>query len=158
MENSIIIKEFIRFWSKCSREIYFLLLKKNFLKQALKNSVKATVDSLRLPTIKQMPIELPSVLEQIKISNLFSYMEFHQEKSEDIFASRYWSKVSFHFSNRNVWISKMMKIQLIVVQINKILLTIMTRGMVFANTEKPVSLEGRTVLSDADFEKRLKIH
>lgn len=40
--------------------VYFYL-KQNFRKQALRNSVKATVDSLRLPTFQEMNISYPSM-------------------------------------------------------------------------------------------------
>ena len=51
--------------------IYYYL-EKNFLKQAMKNTAKATVDSLRLDTLTKMPIEVPSLEEQIKIANTLS--------------------------------------------------------------------------------------
>ena len=51
--------------------IYYYL-EKNFLKQALKNSAKATVDSLRMDTLTKMPIELPSFEEQVEIVDILS--------------------------------------------------------------------------------------
>ncbi|MDO5852405.1 MAG: restriction endonuclease subunit S [Methanobacteriaceae archaeon] len=54
--------------------IYYYL-QKNFLKQALKHSAKATVDSLRLPTIKNMPITFPILSEQEKIANFLSKVD-----------------------------------------------------------------------------------
>ena len=51
--------------------IYYYL-EKNFLRQAMKNTAKATVDSLRLDTLTKMPIELPCLQEQIKIANILS--------------------------------------------------------------------------------------
>ena len=54
--------------------IYYYL-SKFFLKEALKNSLKASVDSLRLPTIKGMQINLPSIKEQQKIANFLSKVD-----------------------------------------------------------------------------------
>lgn len=51
--------------------IYYYL-EKNFLRQALRNTAKATVDSLRLSTLTDMPIELPTLDEQMKIVNILS--------------------------------------------------------------------------------------
>ena len=51
--------------------IYYYL-EKNFLRQALRNTAKATVDSLRMDTLTKMPIELPSLEEQIKIADALS--------------------------------------------------------------------------------------
>ncbi|MDP2836363.1 MAG: restriction endonuclease subunit S [Methanobacteriaceae archaeon] len=59
--------------------IYYYL-KHNFLRQAIKHSVKATVDSLRLPTIKGMIIELPTLSEQIKIANFISDIDLKIDK------------------------------------------------------------------------------
>jgi type I restriction enzyme S subunit len=67
------------FGENSGRYIYYYL-KKNFYRQAIKNSVKATVDSLRLPTIKKMPIQLPNLSEQIKIANFLLYVDFKIEK------------------------------------------------------------------------------
>lgn len=47
----------------------YYYLKQHFLREAKRNSVKATVDSLRLPTIKNMKIYYPSTNEQQKIIN-----------------------------------------------------------------------------------------
>jgi type I restriction enzyme S subunit len=54
--------------------IYFYL-EKNFLRQAMKNTAKATVDSLRMDTLTKMPIELPSFEEQIKIANSLTFTD-----------------------------------------------------------------------------------
>jgi type I restriction enzyme S subunit len=51
--------------------IYYYL-KKHFLKEALKNSLKGSVDSLRLPTVKKMQINLPTSPEQTRIVNFLS--------------------------------------------------------------------------------------
>ena len=53
----------------------FYYLQKNFLKQALRNTAKATVDSLRLNTLTDMKIELPSIEEQIKIVDILSLVD-----------------------------------------------------------------------------------
>ena len=50
-------------------------LEKNFLRQAMKNTAKATVDSLRMDTLTKMPIELPSFEEQIKIANSLTFTD-----------------------------------------------------------------------------------
>ncbi len=54
--------------------IYYYL-QQNFLKEAIKHSVKATVDSLRLPTFTQMKIELPTKEYQILIANILSAID-----------------------------------------------------------------------------------
>ena len=54
--------------------IYYYL-EKNFLRQAMKNTAKATVDSLRMDTLTKMPIELPSFEEQIKIANSLTFTD-----------------------------------------------------------------------------------
>ncbi|WP_300351556.1 restriction endonuclease subunit S [Clostridium sp.] len=59
--------------------IYFYM-SKFFLKEALKNSVKATVDSLRLPTLTGMLIKLPVLEEQEKIANFLSNIDNIIEK------------------------------------------------------------------------------
>lgn len=72
--------------------IYFYM-SKFFLKEALKNSVKATVDSLRLPTLIGMKIQLPCLEEQTKIANFLSnidnIIEEEKNKLEDL---RQWKK------------------------------------------------------------------
>jgi type I restriction enzyme S subunit len=54
--------------------IYYNLLV-NFEREAMKNSVKATVDSLRLPTFKNFEIELPNIEEQEKIATFLSKID-----------------------------------------------------------------------------------
>ena len=54
--------------------IYFYM-NRFFLKEALKNSVKATVDSLRLPTLTGMLIKLPCLEEQTKIANFLTNID-----------------------------------------------------------------------------------
>ncbi len=53
----------------------FYYLQKNFLKQALRNTAKATVDSLRLNTLTDMKIELLSLEQQNKIADILSTTE-----------------------------------------------------------------------------------
>lgn len=53
----------------------YYYLKKNFLRHALKYSAKATVDSLRLPIIKEMKIKAPSIEEQEKIASFLSEVD-----------------------------------------------------------------------------------
>ena len=59
-------------------------LNKNFKKHALKYTVKATVDSLRLPTLKKYQILVPGYYEQVKIGEYFfsinNYIAIHQRK------------------------------------------------------------------------------
>ena len=59
-------------------------LQQNFKRHALKFTVKATVDSLRLPMLVDFEIKLPSLEEQKKISTLFSNLDnlitLHQRK------------------------------------------------------------------------------
>lgn len=50
-------------------------MKRNFKKHALRSSVKATVDSLRLPTLNNFPIIVPIYDEQKEISSIFSNLE-----------------------------------------------------------------------------------
>jgi type I restriction enzyme S subunit len=59
---------------------YFMML--NFHKQATRNSVKATVDSLRLPTFKGFEITLPSLEEQVAIAEVLSDMDTKVEALE----------------------------------------------------------------------------
>lgn len=60
------------FISGKGKYIYYYLQEK-FMKHALENTSKATVDSLRLPIIKEFLISVPSLTEQEKIANfLFS--------------------------------------------------------------------------------------
>ena len=54
--------------------IYYYL-QKNFLHHALKHSLKATVDSLRLPVIKEMKIYFPTLDEQKRIVSLLSKID-----------------------------------------------------------------------------------
>lgn len=49
---------------------------------ALQNSVKATVDSIRLPTIQEFEVSFPILKEQIRIANLLSEMDSEMENLE----------------------------------------------------------------------------
>ena len=60
------------FKSNVDGKYIYYYLEKNFLRQALKNTAKATVDSLRRDTLTKMPIELPSLEEQLKIADVLS--------------------------------------------------------------------------------------
>ena len=60
------------FKSHVNGKYIYYYLEKNFLRQALRNTAKATVDSLRMDTLTKMPIELPSLEEQIKIADALS--------------------------------------------------------------------------------------
>ncbi|MGH2064662.1 restriction endonuclease subunit S [Aerococcus urinaeequi] len=50
-------------------------LKNNFKRHALKYTVKATVDSLRLPTLLEFNIMVPNLIEQEKIGNVLNCIE-----------------------------------------------------------------------------------
>ena len=65
-----------------SGKFIFLYMKKNFNSHATKNSVKATVDSLRLPTFLEFEIILPSKQEQIRIATILSDMDKEIETLE----------------------------------------------------------------------------
>ncbi|PVY84296.1 restriction endonuclease subunit S [Convivina intestini] len=61
-------------YAVCGKFIYFQL-KYGFKRHALKFTVKATVDSLRLPVISNFPVTLPEISEQQKIARLLSNLE-----------------------------------------------------------------------------------
>lgn len=67
-----------------SGKYIYYFMSKFFLKEALRNSAKATVDSLRLPTLTGMKILLPRIEEQEKIADFLSKLdakiELEQEK------------------------------------------------------------------------------
>ena len=52
-----------------------MLIIKNFYYHAMKNSVKATVDSLRLQTFLEFKILFPSLPEQSRIATILSDMD-----------------------------------------------------------------------------------
>lgn len=66
-----------------SGKYIYYYMSRFFLKEALKNSVKATVDSLRLPTLTRMNILLPCMDEQKKITQLLSNIETKVEKEQE---------------------------------------------------------------------------
>lgn len=66
-----------------SGKYIYYYMSRFFLKEALKNSVKATVDSLRLPTLTGMHILLPCIEEQEKITSVLSNIESKVEKEQD---------------------------------------------------------------------------
>lgn len=70
------------FNNNIGKYIYYYL-KKNFKKHALMYTVKATVDSLRLPIIKKFIIQLPTKLEQEKIANFLSDIDSKIELLEN---------------------------------------------------------------------------
>ncbi len=65
-----------QFSEEISGKYIYLYMSKNFGLHAMQNSVKATVDSLRLPTFQNFQIFVPSTLEeQIEIANILSDMD-----------------------------------------------------------------------------------
>jgi restriction endonuclease S subunit len=58
----------------CGKFIYYCMTQ-TFNKQAMRNSVKATVDSLRLPTFLEYEFMAPSVKEQVAIAAVLSDMD-----------------------------------------------------------------------------------
>ncbi len=66
----------------CGKFIYYYI-KQYFNQQAIKNSVKATVDSLRLPTFQEFEIQFPNIkLEQTAIAQVLSDMDTEIEGLE----------------------------------------------------------------------------
>src|SRR5699024_3290977 len=65
---------------------------KTFKKHALKNTVKATVDSLRLPVIKEYKLLVPTIKEQKKIGNFFKNLDnmitVHEQKLDKLKATK----------------------------------------------------------------------
>lgn len=66
-----------------SGKYIYYYMSRFFLKEALKNSVKATVDSLRLPTLTEMNVLLPCIEEQEKITRLLSELEDKVKKEKE---------------------------------------------------------------------------
>ena len=71
-----------QFSEEVSGKFIFEYLKMNFYDHAMKNSVKATVDSLRLPTFKEFEITFPTIEEQISIARILSTMDNEIEQLE----------------------------------------------------------------------------
>lgn len=70
------------FDSRVIGKYVYYYLKEFFLREALKNSVKATVDSLRLPTLTSFKISFPLLHEQEKIVDFLSFLDRKKEKEE----------------------------------------------------------------------------
>ncbi|MCJ7977298.1 restriction endonuclease subunit S [Aeromonas veronii] len=66
-----VIREFIR----CLGKYVYFQMKNSFGRHAMENSVKATVDSLRLPTFECFTLLLPSIEEQTAIATILSDMD-----------------------------------------------------------------------------------
>lgn len=73
-----------QFAGNVSGKFIYYYMKTYFGQHAMENSVKATVDSLRLPTFQEFVVKLPSSLEeQIEIASLLSEMEQELEILEE---------------------------------------------------------------------------
>jgi type I restriction enzyme, S subunit len=64
-----------QFAEETSGKYIYLYMSKNFGCHAMQNSVKATVDSLRLPTFQNFQIFVPTLEEQNEIANILSDMD-----------------------------------------------------------------------------------
>lgn len=56
-------------FKKISAKYFFYYIKENFIRETEVNNAKSTVDSIRLPMIKQFPVCIPSIYEQTQIAN-----------------------------------------------------------------------------------------
>lgn len=65
----------------CGKFIYYCMIQ-TFYKQAMRNSVKATVDSLRLPTFVEFEFLVPSFEEQTAITQVLSDVDAEIEELE----------------------------------------------------------------------------
>lgn len=65
----------IRNFQNCSGKFVYLQMRQNFGAHAMENSVKATVDSLRLPTFQNFTLLLPSVEEQDEVARILWDMD-----------------------------------------------------------------------------------
>lgn len=65
----------------CGKFVYFCMLQ-NFNKQAMRNSVKATVDSLRLPAFLEFEFLAPALPEQTAIAQVLSDIDAEIEQLE----------------------------------------------------------------------------
>lgn len=73
-----------QFAEKVSGKFIYYYMKTYFGRHAMENSVKATVDSLRLPTFQDFTVQLPAALEeQIEIASILSEMEQELETLEE---------------------------------------------------------------------------
>ncbi|MCI7290752.1 MAG: restriction endonuclease subunit S [Methanobrevibacter woesei] len=76
------------FDKKIKGKYVYYYLQKNFFNHALKYTAKATVDSLRLPIIKEMIIKFPHIKEQSKIvyflENIDNKIDFLEHQLEKI--------------------------------------------------------------------------
>lgn len=73
-----------QFAANVSGKFIYYYMKTYFGQHAMENSVKATVDSLRLPTFQDFVVKLPSSLEeQIEIASILSEMEQELEMLEE---------------------------------------------------------------------------
>lgn len=80
------------FDEKLDGKFTFYTMHKTFKKHALKYTVKATVDSLRLPIITEYKLLLPTIKEQQKIGQFFKHLDemiaTHQQKLEKLKATK----------------------------------------------------------------------
>jgi len=80
------------FDEKLDGKFTFYTMHKTFKKHALKYTVKATVDSLRLPVITEYKLLLPTIKEQQKIGQFFKHLDemiaTHQQKLEKLKATK----------------------------------------------------------------------
>lgn len=65
----------IRNFEKCVGKYIYFQMRRSFGSHAMENSVKATVDSLRLPTFLEFKVLLPSEEEQTAIATILSDMD-----------------------------------------------------------------------------------
>lgn len=76
------------FDKKIKGKYVYYYLQRNFFNHALKYTAKATVDSLRLPIIKEMIIKFPHIKEQSKIvhflENIDNKIDFLEQQLEKI--------------------------------------------------------------------------
>lgn len=70
------------FSNRCKGKFIYYYLQQFFLKEAMKYTAKATVDSLRLPMLTEMKIKLPSIDEQSEIVCLMDRVERNIELLE----------------------------------------------------------------------------
>ena len=66
-----VIREFVN----CSGKYVYFQMRQRFGAHAMENSVKATVDSLRLPTFQEFSMFLPSIEEQTAIATILADMD-----------------------------------------------------------------------------------